>query len=161
MSSFMTSNYVFKDFSEISDDEVLHIWELRNHPDIRKWMVHPEPIELPDHKNFIKSLSGRNDIQYYIVKDMTGQIIGSVNISFLSDYKVERGIYIDPRHQGKGHARRLLKEFYGYIHQRYSINYVITRVMKSNVSSNALEYSLGALQINSEDPKYNFYMLGL
>lgn len=161
MSSLKTYNYCFKDYRELTEEESLLVWELRNRPDIRKWMTNSDPIELADHNRFIKSLFSRPDIRYYLVKNNEGLFIGSVNISFISEHEVERGIYINPSYQGMGHAGRLLKEFYEAIHQKYSIKRIVTKVFLSNEPSNALERSLGAMPMNVESPDYNYYELNL
>lgn len=139
----------------------MSIWEIRNHPEIRKCMTYPEPIELADHRHFVKSLSEREDVRYYLVKDEGGNIIGSVNISHITLDTVERGIYIIPEYQGKGHAKRLSVEFYDYIHREFSINTVITKVLKENKPSNALQNSLGAEPTDGELAGYNYYLLKL
>lgn len=161
MKSIATANYIFKDFTELTEDEIRLIWELRNHPDIRRWMTNSRPIEFADHLQFIGSLSRRNDLRHYLVKDNSSLPIGSVNITFLSDDKVERGIYINPAYHGMGHAKRLLTEFYEKIHQQYFVNWVLTKVFRSNTASNALEHSLGALATTGESPEYNYYLLHL
>lgn len=145
----------------MTESEILSTWELRNHPDIRKWMTHPDPIEFANHRQFIKSLSDRNDVRYYLVEDKAGNIIGSVNISYISENKVERGIYINPVFQGKGHAKRLLQEFYDILHREYSIKTIVTKVLKENAPSNALESSLGAVSSCGTLADYNYYILNL
>lgn len=161
MNSFRTEHYEFKDFRELTESEILSVWEIRNHSEIRKYMTHPEPIELADHLLFVKSLSEREDVKYYLVKDEGGNIIGSVNISHITLDTVERGIYISPDCQGKRHAKRLTMEFYDYIHRKFSINTIITKVVKGNKPSNALENSLGAEPSAGELAGYNYYMLKL
>lgn len=161
MHNLTTDSYYFKDFRGLTESEILSTWELRNHPDIRKWMTHPDPIEFANHRQFIKSLSDRNDVRYYLVEDKSGNIIGSVNISYISENKVERGIYINPVFQGKGHAKRMLQEFYDILHREYFIKTIVTKVLKENAPSNALERSLGAVSSCGTSTAYNYYILNL
>ncbi len=50
---------VARNFTLLSQDELIVIWQRRNHPDVRKCMVHTEPITLEDHLRFCDSLKDR------------------------------------------------------------------------------------------------------
>ena len=50
---------VARNFTLLSQDELIVIWQRRNHPDVRKCMVHTEPITLEDHLRFCASLKDR------------------------------------------------------------------------------------------------------
>lgn len=159
MKSFITNNFQFVDYTEM--DEVLcrKVWECRNLPEIRSNMSNPDPISLADHLMFIRNLMTACNKYYYSVL-WKGSFIGSVNIHFLDDETVERGIYLDPQFWGKGLSKLISKEFYEYLHNQRSVNKVRTRVFKSNGPSNALQLSIGAKNVSSDD-EYNYYELDL
>lgn len=159
MKSFRTDNFQFIDFTEM-DEELSHkVWECRNHPDIRANMSNRDPIRFADHLNFVSQLTHSHNTLYYCV--LLGRVfIGSVNIHFLDKETVERGIYIAPQFWGQGLSKLISKEFYQYIHNNRGVNIIKTRVYKSNGPSNALQYSIGARLIATDD-EYNYYQLDL
>lgn len=159
MKSFDTDNFKFIDFTEMDNAMSLKVWKCRNLPEIRTNMSNRSYIRLVDHIAFVDKLANSHDTHYYSVL-WKGMFIGSVNIHFIDDETVERGIYLDPRFWGKGLSKLISKEFYEYLHNNRSVNKVMTRVYKFNESSNALQYSNGARLIFADD-KYNYYQLDL
>ena len=50
---------VATNFTELSQDQLLFILQRRNHPGVRRWMAHPEPIAVQDHLAYCASLKDR------------------------------------------------------------------------------------------------------
>lgn len=142
-------------------DEALSrkVWECRNMPEIRLNMSNPDPIRLEDHLMFVDKLTVTPNKHYYSVL-WGGVFIGSVNVQFIDNETVERGIYLDPKFWGKGLSKLISKEFYDYLHNKRNVLKVRTRVFKSNKPSNALAISIGAKMVSSDD-KYNYYEFDL
>lgn len=149
MRSFSTEKFRFIDFTEMNGALTRKVWECRNLPEIRKWMVNPDPIAYEDHIRFIDGLKNKNNVRYYVVL-YNDALIGSVNIHIENDGVAERGIYIHPHHWGKGFAKTICRYLYSYIHRNMGINTVTTKVMKDNLGSNSLECSLGASESSRE-----------
>lgn len=159
MKSFHTANFQFIDFTEMDDKMSHNVWVCRNLPEIRANMNNRNPILLSEHLDFVDKLSCSHNTQYYCV--LSGEeFIGSVNIHFLDEETVERGIYLAPQYWGQGLSKLISKEFYEYIHNNRGVNKIKTRVYKSNGPSNALQYSIGAKLI-ATDNEYNYYQLDL
>lgn len=155
MSSFTTENFTFLDFIEMDEGMSRKVWACRNHPEIRKWMVNQEMIPLENHIKFINGLKNNGNSRYYaVVQDRN--FVGSVNIHIEREGTAERGIYIHPEYWGKGLAKKICKDFYSYLRRNEGINTINTKVLKDNVGSNALEYSLGASK-SYEDEGLNYY----
>lgn len=157
MRSFATNHFRFIDFTEMSSDLSRQVFECRNHPEIRRWMVNDKPILRANHDAFVLDLSRRNDVLYFcVIKD--GIFIGSINIHSEGNNVAERGIYIHPVYQGKGYSKLICIESYDYFHKNYGLNHIITKVKKNNISSNSLEKSLGAT-LEKSDEELNYYRL--
>ena len=50
---------VATNFTELSQDQLLFILQRRNHPEVRRWMAHPEPIAVQNHLAYCASLKDR------------------------------------------------------------------------------------------------------
>ena len=157
-SGFKTLSYFFINYVEMSEEDSRKIWELRNHPLVAKWMVHPEEIPYAEHKKFIVRLSLLKDKDYYLIKDLSSNIIGSVNIDYTETPYPERGIYINPEFFHQNHAFNSLREFYRYANSVWGVSGIMTRVKTDNIGSNRLEEKLGAKLVFTEEG-YNFYNL--
>lgn len=155
MGSFKTENFTFIDFTEMDESMSRQVWECRNLPEIRKWMVNPECIQYEDHLRFVDGLKSKCNVKYYAVLQ-NGEFIGSVNIHIENDGSAERGIYIHPEYWGKGMAKKICRDFYSCLRRNVGINAITTKVLRENVGSNALERSLGASKI-SEDGRLCYY----
>lgn len=158
--SFRTNSYKFINYALINEADSRRIWEIRNNPEVAQWMVNPDPIPLESHFKFIESLKENTLKDYFIIKDIEDNLIGSVNISYSPDGYSERGIFINPTFFHKNHAYRTMTEFYEYAKQNWDIKGITTRVKKNNIASNKLEEKLGASVI-SVVGSYNHYCLEL
>lgn len=155
MNSFSTDSFKFIDFTEMNGTLTRKVWECRNLPEIRKWMVNPDFIPYENHVRFIKGLKEKSNVAYYVVL-WNGEFIGSVNIHIEGKGVAERGIYVHPDYWGKGFAKKICRALYAYLSKNKGINTIVTKVLKSNVSSKSLERSLGASEM-SEDRRFVFY----
>lgn len=159
MSGFNTESFEFIDFVDMTLEMSTKIWECRNLPQIRQWMVTQDPIPYQNHAKFILNLSKDRKRKYYSVLE-NGDFVGSVNIQYLNSETAERGIYIAPDYWGKKYAKRICKEFYIFIRDNLKIKIITTKVFKANIASNSLEISLGARKI-AEDTEFNYYQCNL
>jgi UDP-2,4-diacetamido-2,4,6-trideoxy-beta-L-altropyranose hydrolase len=88
------------------NDKILAL-NMRNHPEVKKWMYNQEGISEEDHHEFIKNLEGDTERRYFLVKQ-EDNIIGSINFSKIDLLNsVEFGIYTNPFLQIKGAGRLL------------------------------------------------------
>jgi len=87
-------------------DKILAL-NMRNHPEINRWMYNQDSIPKATHCEFIKSLENKIDRRYFLVKKKEN-IIGSINFSEINLYNsVEFGIYMNPFLQQKGAGKLL------------------------------------------------------
>lgn len=158
--TFDTEHFRFKDYRNLTKNEIEEIYRLRNLIEIRKWMTHSDIIEFESHVKFLSSLSEKENQIYYLVYNMQNEIVASVNIHITDNKDAERGIFLNPKFFGKSLASQILSEFYSAIHKILGIQRIFTKVFKDNVSSNKLELKLGASLIKT-DSKYNMYILSI
>lgn len=158
--SFTTDSFEFLDYTEICEDLSLKIFETRNNPEIRRFLTNPNIIEFADHKEFISQLKSHQDTQSYYAVLLDSNYCGSVNLKRINKDTIERGIFIHPDFQNRGLAKKISIEFYSYLFERKGIKYVKTSVMKDNIPSLALQTSLGAKLLVS-DERYNYFILDL
>ena len=95
-------NYV-----NLSTDDKALVLDMRNHPQVKKWMHNQDNISNTTHFKFLESLESNLDRRYFLVKQKNN-IIGSINFSEINLYNsVEFGIYTNPFLQLKGAGRML------------------------------------------------------
>lgn len=129
----------------------------RNFEEIRRQMVNRDEIAREGHEKFRERLLFSRDRQYYAVyRQDEAKPIGSVTLESLGDGAVERGVWLFPENQGKGHAGRMLRALYAWLAAERGVHEVMTRVRRCNEASLALERSLGA-ELRSSDPDYHYF----
>jgi UDP-2,4-diacetamido-2,4,6-trideoxy-beta-L-altropyranose hydrolase/UDP-4-amino-4,6-dideoxy-N-acetyl-beta-L-altrosamine N-acetyltransferase len=95
-------NYV-----NLNENDKLQALNMRNHPEIKKWMYNQDSISEEDHFGFIKNLEIDIEKRYFLIKQKDN-IIGSINFSKINfENSVELGIYTNPFLQIKGAGRLL------------------------------------------------------
>jgi UDP-4-amino-4,6-dideoxy-N-acetyl-beta-L-altrosamine N-acetyltransferase len=106
------TNYkiILEDFGEVelcnyvnlnADNKTL-VLNMRNHPEIRKWMYNQDDILEDAHLRFIQSLENDIDRRYFLVKKHSN-IIGSINFSQIDLHdSVKFGLYANPFESLKG-----------------------------------------------------------
>ena len=61
---------VATNFTELSEEQLLFILQRRNHPEVRRWMAHPEPIAAQDHLAYCATLKERPEtLLLYVTYD--------------------------------------------------------------------------------------------
>lgn len=159
MKSFRTPSFDIISFTDMDSTISRKVWECRNLPEIRKWMTNDKPISYESHQNFVHQLNSVDNRLYFCVLQ-GGVLLGSINFHFENTIVAERGIYLNPEYIGKGLAKKICKELYSYFRDKKGLRQIKTKVKKENVSSNALEASLGA-ELIDEDDDYFYYVLDL
>lgn len=82
---FRTENFLFKNYTVLTEVESRIIWEGRNHPAIRKWMTNPEPFTWESHQGYVEGLKKKDDRSYWaVIHD--NAIIGSMCLNPIGKY---------------------------------------------------------------------------
>lgn len=104
----MLNDYLLINYEDCTEEQQKDIFSLRNHPEIRKWMVNQEPIEWEHHLHFVESLRLTSDRKYYAIYK-GNELIGTYNLTKESDYTWERGIIASPKFHGTGITTKMEK----------------------------------------------------
>jgi len=117
-------------FSDTTLKEKKLILEFRNDANIRKWMVNTQPISYENHLDYIKSLSSKNDVIYFLVKELD-RYIGVINFTnIINKQSAELGIYSNPNIKGKGTI--LLTSIINYGFSKFFLQKIIAQVLIDN-----------------------------
>ena len=104
-----STNYCLNDlnlinFVNLTEQQKTYIHSMRNHEDVRSWMLHDEPIDLADHLRFCKRLETDRNCIYYLVRRKNADL-GVIYITGidLSNRNGFLGIYANPFLREIGH----------------------------------------------------------
>lgn len=132
---YESHGYHFINFIDLTLDQKKMILEWRNHENVRKMMVHKEPINLVDHLKFIDELEERDDCYYWMVKDPTGAEVGVLDLIHVDYAKDEGeiGYYINPEATGKGFEFMIECNYFVYFQLQLGNNIVTINVKNKDV----------------------------
>ena len=116
-------------FNELDDIEAKMILSWRNHPYIRKWMIHSEIISMEEHLRFIESLSNRSDKRYFLVRDAQ-KYLGVVDLTNITVNSAELGLYSNPDLHGVGKV--LLSALIEYALETLKLTKITANVFADN-----------------------------
>jgi methionyl-tRNA formyltransferase/RimJ/RimL family protein N-acetyltransferase len=148
----------FVNYIECDIAQLIEILELRNHPEIRKWMVNSDEILFDKHINFVQSLLTKSDSRYYAVY-MNDKLYASINIQVQSNNICERGIYSAPEFQGHGYTSKLERTF-NKVLKSIGFNTILAKVKLDNQRSIRYHNKLGYKEVNRNE-YYSFFKLEL
>lgn len=142
--SYQVQKFLFKSFITLSNDEKKLVWEWRNHPDIRKWMINRDIIPFDNHLSFLDSLKDRKD-KYYWLAFYNGKPVGVLSIADCNDALTEGtpGYYIDPSCKIIGIGVEL----------QYAFKYFFLNVL-------GFERLIGLIQVGNDNSYQNARYLG-
>lgn len=112
ISTYNHGDYLYKNFTLLSDNELLMILEWRNHPNIRKYMNNTNCISVDSHLDYCHNLINRSDVCYWLIYKHN-EPIGVLNIIDI-DYEhesCEPGFYLSPKVMGRGESIFLLSNY--------------------------------------------------
>jgi UDP-2,4-diacetamido-2,4,6-trideoxy-beta-L-altropyranose hydrolase/UDP-4-amino-4,6-dideoxy-N-acetyl-beta-L-altrosamine N-acetyltransferase len=108
------------------------ILSMRNHSSIRKFMFNQKEISRDSHIKFIKALSEKADIRYFLVK-INERVIGSINFSQINVNKsVEFGIYTNPFEKNNNTGRILEAAASNFAFNKLGVKKISLKVLADN-----------------------------
>ena len=113
---YMFDKYSYKNFVNLTDEELLLILQWRNHPDIRKCMNNTEPITEESPLNYCHNLKNREDVIYWLILK-ENKPVGVLNIIDI-DYEngiCEPGFYLAPEVMGRGESIFVLSNYKDFL----------------------------------------------
>ncbi|APD95384.1 UDP-4-amino-4,6-dideoxy-N-acetyl-beta-L-altrosamine N-acetyltransferase [Alteromonas mediterranea] len=128
-------------FTKLSDKKKVELLEVRNHPEVRKWMYNSSIISLSDHYSFIESLKSCSFKQYFAVYS-SNDLIGSFNLYFLDDNRASIGIYVNLELTQKGLGATVLANAIEYA-KISGVKELLLEVFKENARAKAFYEKFG------------------
>jgi len=118
----------FKELSIMETDLVL---QMRNHPDIRRWMINDKTITKIEHIKFINSLSDKEF--HFMVRDNKDEYIGIINFkNIILNDSADFGIYANPFSIAKYKGKNLLNLGIIFAKRILKLNCISLFVFKHN-----------------------------
>ncbi len=156
--TIQTKHFIFVNYTCISLEDSIKVWEARNNPEISKYMVNTDFIPLSTHLQFVERLKSMGDRVYYAVYMIDGgKMVGTQNLNPITQNGVgESGLFVLPTAQGKGLGKMMKSEFIQYIFENGYLNVVTEKVKKDNYRNQQLNLKLGFVK-SGENEEYVFY----
>ncbi len=122
---------LFKNFTTLSDDEIVLVHQMRNSDAVRSKMYSQDIITLENHKKWVASLTERNDCLYFLVY-ADNKAVGVVDFTSIENNACEWGYYLSPDMQNSGYG--VLLEYYvlKYAFEIIGVETLFCAVLDSN-----------------------------
>ena len=136
------------------------VLDMRNHPEIKKWMKNQCDISKESHLSFIQNLQSNIDQRYFLVK-LNYKVIGSINFSQIDLHNsLEFGLYTNPLENLKGKGRILEAAASHYAFEELSVKKIKLKVFSCNERAINFyqKYGFEKLTIEKVDDKKMLYM---
>lgn len=124
-------NLLFKNFTQISDEESALVLQMRNSDAVRLKMYNQDIIFGDDHKKWMQSLAEKSDCRYFLVY-ADDKPIGVVDFTSITRDSCEWGYYLSPNMQLSGFG--VLLEYYAikYAFEKLTVTQLYCAVLDSN-----------------------------
>lgn len=155
--SLWNNSYEVINYVDCTNEQNHDILMLRNHYNVRRWMVNPEIISEKDHIKFVENLKDSTHKLYYaIYKNRI--LMGTYNLTDKGEGVWERGIIANPSTQGTGQTEKWERQLLRGL--PCEIRAVSAKVKLDNVRSIKYHEKLGYKE-QSRDAEYIYYLLRL
>lgn len=156
--SLWNEHYSIINYVDCTLEQQYDILKLRNHEDVRIWMVNPEIISEENHFKFIESLRNNADRLYFAIYK-NGLLIGTYNLTNEGDGVWDRGIIANNEMHGKGETEKWERQVLNGI-SSYGIKTITAKVRLDNLRSIRYHKKLGYKE-QSRDNEYIYYLLNV
>lgn len=155
--SLWNDRYEIINYVDCTKEQNLDILALRNHDDVRSWMVNPDVIPEENHFKFVESLKGNPNRLYYAIYK-NGVLMGTYNLTNEGEGVWERGIIANPSTQGTGQTEKWERQILCSLPAEIKV--VSAKVKQDNMRSIKYHDKLGYKE-QSRDNEYIYYILRL
>lgn len=100
--SYVVSPFVFKSYTELSEEEKKEVLRCRNDESVRKWMCSTDEIPLESHLAYIEKLKSSETNFYWAVMTPEGKFLGGISLVGMKDLNADSGIFLNPELIGSG-----------------------------------------------------------
>lgn len=138
-------------FTELSEDDLHYVLKMRNHPEIKKWMVNQDDITEAQHFSFVEALRIDTTKCYFLVKK-SSDTIGSINFTHIDKQQktADFGLYANPFHQVSGAGRMLEEASIAYAKKQLKLAYLNLEVFADNNKAINFYNKNGFIQVGTK-----------
>ena len=121
----------FKKFVNMTEEETVSVWQMRNSDSVRLKMYTQDRIPLQNHIQWVSELKDRSDCIYFLVR-ADDTIAGCVYFTSISEKQCEWGYYLNPKLQNGGFG--IVLEYYAirYAFETLGVEKLFGAVIESN-----------------------------
>lgn len=136
-------------YTDLTEEESLQVWQTRNLPEIRKWMFNPNPFSWEEHSRFVTSLAQQQEKLYMAFFDGK-QLIASYDLIDIHEGQAECGLFLHPDYEGKGIAS-MIEWRMDEIAREIGIHILTSQVFNNNAASLAFFTRNGFIKTNANE----------
>ena len=136
-------------YTELTEEESMQVWQTRNLPQIRQWMFNPNPFTWEEHSRFVANLAQRPDKLYMAFFDGK-QLVASYDLVDIHDVQAECGLYLHSKYEGKGLAS-MVEDRMEQIAKAEGIRVLTSEVLNTNAASLAFFTRNGFVKTNADE----------
>ena len=136
-------------YTDLTKEESLQVWQTRNLPEIRKWMFNHNPFSWEEHSRFVTSLAQQQEKLYMAFFDGK-QLIASYDLIDIHEGQTECGLFLHPDYEGKGIAS-MIEWRMEEIAREKGIHVLTSQVFNNNVVSLAFFTRNGFIKTNANE----------
>lgn len=109
-SSFTLGRLSYINYLQLTQDQLLDILRIRNHPANRHWLYTDHIISEQEHFSFVENLKSRAGKAYWGVFSEDRNLVGSFNTTIKdSGASAMVGLLVNPATHGKGYGKRICR----------------------------------------------------
>lgn len=156
--TYQIDNYIYKNFINLTSEELKFVWEWRNHEDTRKWMITKDIISFENHCAFVKNLLERDDAYYWLFYS------NGIPMGVLSIIKVnyerkegEPGYYLSPYQANSGIGIEMQYCYKKFFFDELGFENLFGHLLWGNTNAYQLSRFYGAIEdkvVVIDDRKY-------
>ena len=136
-------------YTDLTKEESLQVWQTRNLPEIRKWMFNHNPFSWEEHSRFVTSLAQQQEKLYMAFFDGK-QLIASYDLIDIHEGQAEYGLFLHPDYEGRGIAS-MIEWRMEEIAREIGIHILTSQVFNNNAVSLAFFTRNGFIKTNANE----------
>jgi UDP-4-amino-4,6-dideoxy-N-acetyl-beta-L-altrosamine N-acetyltransferase len=117
---------------KVTAEDILKIYEWRNHPQVRRWMLNDKEISWEEHEKFWEHMLNKEEPAFIIIFNNVD--CGVIRLTKINEETAEIDIFISPEFQGRGIGSEVIKKIVNMCRD-LGIKKLIARVKPNNVAS--------------------------
>lgn len=137
-------------YTEMTEQECMEVWMVRNMPEIRQFMTNPIGFSYESHQAFVERL--KNDPNKLFLAFFDGNsLVGSFDfVEMGMDSSAERGLFLNLAYQGMGLAQ-VLEKIAERVAQEHGVRYLVAKVKEDNSASLTFHQKAGYNEMSKSD----------